>query len=71
MAEDKVTLRDVYSAINRLEDNLKKEFNERLTVVEHDIDQIKAFQNRFLGVVSVVSIFVSAIATFIWDRMIR
>lgn len=69
MSEDRVTLRDVYDAINRMEDNLKKEFNGRLTKVEKDIEDIKSFQNRFLGVMSILSLFLSAAATYIWNQV--
>lgn len=69
MTDDRVTLRDVYDAINRMEDNLKKEFNGRLTKVEKDIEDIKSFQNRFLGVMSILSLFLSAAATYIWNQI--
>lgn len=71
MTDDRVTLRDVYDAINRVEDNLKKEFNGRLIKVEQDIEHIKSFQNRFLGVMSIISLFLSAAATYIWNQLIN
>lgn len=69
MAEDRVTLRDVYDAINRVEDNLKKEFNERITKVEKDVEEVKSFQNKLLGVVSALSLFFGSAAAYIWNRI--
>lgn len=67
MAEDKVTLRDVYDAINRVE----SKYDRRLERIEQDIDQIKSFQNKVYGVVGILSIFVSAAASYIWNKLVN
>lgn len=62
---DDVTLRDIYEAVNRLEDK----FDKRLKDVEEDIDKLESFQNKALGVAAVLSSFISLIATFIWNKL--
>lgn len=65
MSQDRVTLRDIQSAINRLEDKLGK----RLDKMETDVDTLKANQNKSLGVLGVIMIFSSAASTYIWNRL--
>lgn len=65
MSDDRVTLRDVYEAINRLEDK----FDKRLGNVEEDVSALKAFQNRALGVLGLVALFGGAVSTFIWSKI--
>lgn len=65
MSEDKVTLRDVYDAVNRLEDK----FSKRMDDVEEDVDGLKNNQNRAFGVLAVMSLFFSAIAGWVWNKL--
>lgn len=65
MSSEKITLRDIYDVVNRLEDKVDK----RITNVEDDIKELKSFQSRAMGVASVMAAFVSLIATFIWNRI--
>lgn len=64
-AEERVTLRDIYDVVNRLEDK----FDGRLKAVEQDVEDIKTCQNRAIGIASVLASFVSLIATFIWNKL--
>lgn len=65
MAAEKVTLRDVYDAFNRLEDKQDK----RLAAIEAKIDNLESFQNKALGMLAVFAAFTSAITTFIWNKV--
>jgi hypothetical protein len=65
MNTEKITLRDIYDVVNRLEDKVDK----RITTVESEIKEMKSFQNRVMGVASVMAAFVSLLATFIWNRI--
>ncbi len=67
MAEERVTLRDVYDAINRVE----SKYDRRLERIEQDIDQIKSFQNKAYGVVGMLSMFVSAAASYVWNKVVN
>lgn len=63
--KDSVSLRDIYEAVERVEDKMIK----RIERVECDVNALQAFQNKALGLLSVVSLFASAIASFIWDKI--
>lgn len=65
MAEERVTLRDIYAAVNRLEDK----FDRRIVNIEKDVDDLKSFQNKALGVVSILAMFTSLVANFIWQSI--
>lgn len=65
MPEDRVTLRDVYEVMNRIE----AKFEKRLDSVEEDIEKIKSFQNKALGIMSVITIFASGASSFIWNKV--
>ena len=67
MAKDNVTLRDVYDAVNRIEDKLTK----RIDSVEEDVDELQSFQNRILGIATVLSVFISGAATFVWEKITK
>jgi len=62
---DNVSLRDIYEAVERVEEKMSK----RIEKVECDVNDLQAFQNKALGILSVVSLFASAIASFIWDKI--
>jgi hypothetical protein len=42
---------------------------KKIEKVECDVNDLQAFQNKALGILSVVSLFASAIASFIWDKI--
>lgn len=63
---ERVSLRDIYEAVNNLEDKMIK----RIEKIESNVDSIQSFQNRLLGMVSLLSLFGSALATFIWQKII-
>jgi len=65
MSNDTVSMRDIYDAVQRLEDKM----GQRIEKVEADVDSLKGFQNKALGILSVISLFASAIASFIWDKI--
>jgi len=62
---DNVSLRDIYEAVERVEEKMSKKIEK----VECDVEVLQAFQNKALGILSVVSLFASAIASFIWDKI--
>ena len=66
-SNDNVTLRDVYDAVNRIEDKLTK----RIDNVEEDVNELQSFQNRILGIATVLSVFISGAATFVWQKITK
>ncbi len=65
MNEDRVTLRDIYGALNRIEDKLEK----RIEDLEAEVGVLKAFQNKALGILSIISVFVGLASTYIWNKV--
>lgn len=63
---DKISLKDVYEIVNRVEDKMDAQLadhNKRIDSLENN--QAKAF-----GVLSVITVFVSAGASYLWDRLL-
>ncbi len=65
MSSDKVTLRDIYQAVEKLEEKLDKRFEKN----EDDIAELKAFQNKALGILGVFTTLVSLAVTFFWNKV--
>lgn len=65
MSGDRITTKDVYEVVNRLEDKLDR----RLNSMEERIDKNESFRERAIAVGSVFVIFSNLLATWIWDRL--
>lgn len=63
--KDSVTLRDIYSAISDLEEKLDKRFEH----IEKRIDVLESFKERALGIMTVVSLALSGLFSFIWKKI--
>jgi len=61
----KISLRDVYEIVYRLEDKLDK----RMCHIEDRVDNLEDFKSRILGVTAFVSAFVGSIAAWTWNRI--
>lgn len=64
-SQSNVTLRDIYEVVERLENKM----DQRIKELENDVEQIKDNQNKALGVVAVLSLFFSAAATWMWNKL--
>lgn len=64
---DDVSLRDIYDAVNGLEAKMVKRFEN----VEEDVDGLKAFQNRTLGILGVFTAVFSLAINWVWDKLTR
>ncbi len=64
MSSDKVTLRDIYDAVEKLEEKLDRRFEKN----EAEIQDLKAFQNKALGILGVFTTLVSLTVTFFWNK---
>lgn len=61
-----MSLRDIYQAVNRIEDK----FDKRLDEMDKEIANVKSFQNKTLGVLTAVSIFIGGLSSFVWDKIL-
>lgn len=66
MSTEQVSLRDIYQAVNRIEDK----FDKRLDEMDKEIANVKSFQNKTLGVLTAVSIFIGGLSSFVWDKIL-
>lgn len=66
MSKDSVSLRDVYDIVDRLEKKILPEIKQN----REDIDALQATLNKAYGVMAVLSLFFSAVAGYIWNKII-
>lgn len=64
--KETITLRDVYDIANRLEGKM----DTRLERHELRIEGLENNQSRALGVLSVISLFISGAMTLLWNRLL-
>lgn len=65
MANTKVTLRDVYAVVNRLEDKM----DERLKFIEQCVDKNTYFRYRILGVAGVIGAVAGGAISVMWNKV--
>lgn len=64
---DRDILNDILAITNRMEDKIDRDLDD----IRKDIAELKTFQNRALGILSVFTAFVSVIATYIWNKIMN
>lgn len=62
---NRVTLKDVYEVVNRLEDKM----DTRLKDLEDRVETNESFRNRFLGIAAVIGAFAGGAASIFWERI--
>ena len=67
MSKESITLKDVYDAVNRVEDKMDK----RITPLESRIDNLEDFKGRALGIFGVISFLGSAVFSWAWERITK
>lgn len=60
-----ITLADIYSVVNRLEDKM----DQRLKTVEEDVDNLKGVANKAMVVFGIISTVGSAFFTWMWKKI--
>lgn len=65
MTEQKITLRDVYDILYRVEQKYEKRFE----TIENKVDSLEKFQNKAIGVLIIASSFLSLIASYVWQKI--
>lgn len=61
-----ITLQDIYSVVNRLEDKM----DQRLRTVENKVDALESVASKALVIFGVISTIGSAAFSFIWQKVI-
>ena len=64
---NKVTLKDIYEVVNRLEEKMDK----RMCHAEERIDILEDFKSRILGIATIVSVISGAVFSWLWERLTR
>ena len=65
MANSKVTLKDIYDVMNRLEDKMDK----RLSDIEGRVDILEDFKSRILGIAAIIAAFTGTVTAWIWKKV--
>lgn len=65
MANERVTLREVYDIVERIEGKFDKRFNDH----EQRIRANEGWKNRAIGVAGILSAFVSIMASWLWNAI--
>lgn len=67
MTKETVTLRDVYEAINKLEDRMA----HRIEKIETDVDQNTTFRNQLIGKMTVIFAIIGVGVNWAWDIFVN
>ena len=65
---DPITLKDVYDAIDRLEDKIVERMDKTDEKLDNRVRKLEDFQSRILGIASILAIFVSGVVSIILER---
>lgn len=60
-----ISLKDIYDVVNRMEDKMDK----RLNAIEGRVDVLEDFRGWILGGLTIIGIFVSGFATWVWKKL--
>lgn len=66
MTKTQITLRDIYDIVNEYNGKI----DNRLEKIDERINKIENNQNRALGIISVISLFLSAGASYFWASLL-
>ena len=65
MANDKVTIRDLYTAIANLDTKIENKFDK----FEGRLDSVETFRDRWMGYVSAISLVITLTFSFVWKKV--
>jgi hypothetical protein len=60
-----VSLNDIYTVVNRLEDKVDK----RMVELECRVDKLENIQSKLLGGLSIVFLFVGGAVAWVWEKI--
>lgn len=66
MTANRPTTQDLWDVSNRIEEKLDKKFE----ALEARIRNIESYQNKAIGIISIIGTFVSIAAAYIWNKVI-
>ena len=67
MPNGKVTLKDIYEVMYRLEDKMDK----RMCAMEQRVDILEDFKSKILGIATIVSVVSGAIFSWLWEKLTK
>jgi hypothetical protein len=67
MANGRITLKDIYEVVNRLEEKMDK----RMCRVEERVDILEDFKSKILGIVTIVSLVSGAVFSWFWEKVTK
>lgn len=65
MASDNVSLRDIYEAVNSLENKMEI----RMDKMDNRVNALEGFRDKTLGIVAVASLFISLAVNLVWEKL--
>ena len=65
MNGSKVSLKDIYDVVNRLEDKIDR----RMCDVENRVDVLEDFRGKVLGMAAMISVMAGTIAAWVWRKV--
>lgn len=66
MAGDSVSLRDIYEAVNSLEQKMTKSLDK----IDERVNKLESFRDKTLGMVAILTSFISLAINFIWEKVV-
>ena len=65
MSAERITLRDLMDGLDRLEEK----FDKKINPLEERTRNLENNQNRAFGILSVVTVFIGAGSSYIWNKV--
>jgi hypothetical protein len=65
MANNKISLKDIYEIVNRLEDKMDR----RLLILENRVDILEEFKGKVLGIAGFIGALAGSVISVIWNSI--
>lgn len=65
MSTERVTLRDIYEIVNRLEEKM----DDKIALIDDRVGAIESFQNKILGIGAVLSAILGMGGAWFWTKL--
>ena len=62
---DRVSLRDIYEAVGKLEDKIDR----KIEGIQTEVNGLQSFRDRWLGYVSAISFIITLTFSLIWKKI--
>ena len=65
MTNKRITLKDVYDVVNRLEDKVDR----RLVILECRVDKLENFKTRVITAAGIIGAVAGGLISWVWDKI--